>query len=108
MKTAFLNFVPIPRPAFKFSGKPYPLGVAGFISGDGSFYLNISSQTSPTSYTGNTWKSVSLIFGVTTASQIKEIIQALAPYFTILDGKGLDSFSLGQVNPIQFISVKTL
>jgi len=91
LRAAFLNFVPVPRPAFQFKGVPDPFWVAGFISGEGSFYLNIRSKISPTSTTGNTWRSVSLIFGVTLHFRDKEVIQALASYFTLLNGKGLDS-----------------
>lgn len=57
LRAAFLTrkaLVPVPRPAFNFYGIPDPFWVAGFISGDGSFYLNLRSQISPTSATGNT------------------------------------------------------
>ena len=94
LRAAFLNFVSITRPAFKFNGIPDPFWVAGFISGDGSFYLSIRSKISPTSTTGNILRSVSLIFGVTLHLRDKEVIQALASYFILLNGKVFDSLTV--------------
>ena len=94
LRAAFLNFVPVSRPTFNFNGIPDPFWVAGFISGDGSFYLSIRSQISPTSTTGNILISVSLIFGVTLHIRDKEVIQALASYFTFLNCKGFDSLTV--------------
>ena len=94
LRATFLNFVPVTSPAFKFNGIPDPFWVAGFISGDGSFYLSIRSKFSPTSTTGNILRSVSLIFGATLHLRDKEVIQALASYFTLLNGKGFDSLTV--------------
>ena len=94
LKAAFPNFVPTTRPAFKFNGIPDPFWVAGFISGDGSFYLSIRSKISPTSAKGNIWRSVSLIFGVNLHIRDKDVIQALAYYFNSLNGNGSDSLTV--------------
>ena len=39
LKTAFPNFVPISKLAFKLNGIPNPFWVADFINGDKSFFL---------------------------------------------------------------------
>jgi hypothetical protein len=96
LKAAFLNFLPVTRPVFNIKNIPDPFWVAGFISGDGSFYFSIRSRVNPTSTTGNIKRSVSLIFGITLHIREKEIIQALASYFTLLSeaGEGFDKLSL--------------
>jgi len=94
LKAAFPKFIPVSRPTFKFNGIPDPFWVAGFISGDGSFYLIIRSKISSTSTTGNIWRSVSLIFGVSLHIRDKEVIQALASYFISLNDSVSDNLTV--------------
>lgn len=82
LKTAFPNFVPVSRPAFKLNGIPNPFWVAGFISGDGSFFFSIRTKTSPVST--NIWRIVSLILKVDLHIRDKEVVQVLAFYFSLL------------------------
>ena len=92
LKAVFTNLPSVSRPVLKINGIPNPFWVAGFISGDGSFYFSIREKISPNSITGNIWRTVSLIFGVTLHIRDKEVIQALASYFTSLkinDSKNL-------------------
>jgi hypothetical protein len=92
LKTAFPNFVPVSRPSFKFKGIPNPFWLAGFISGDGSFYFSIRTKTSPVST--NIWRVVSLILKVDLHIRDKEVLKAIASYFTLLNGKGSYSLTL--------------
>lgn len=46
LKIIFPNIIPINRPLIKFSNIPDPNWLSGFISGDGSFEINISKSSS--------------------------------------------------------------
>lgn len=89
LKAAFPNFVPVIRPAIKNKGIPNPFWVAGFISGDGSFYFSIRTKTSPVS--SNIWRIVSLILKVNLHIRDKEVVQAIASYFSLLNNKSSET-----------------
>lgn len=95
LKAAFPNFEPVRRPEFKNIIIPNRFWVAGFISGDGSFYFIIRTKTSPVS--SNIWRIVSLILKVNLHIRDKEVVQAIASYFSLLNTKSsntLNSYSI--------------
>ena len=77
LRAAFLNFVSITRPAFKFNGIPDPFWVAGFISGDGSFYLKIKKSEKDI----GCLRSVSLIYSFHLHIRELEVLKGLCDYF---------------------------
>jgi hypothetical protein len=47
LKTAFLDIVPVLRPLVENETIPHPNWIAGFTSGDGSFWVGISKKSTP-------------------------------------------------------------
>lgn len=45
LKSEFKNFIPIERPKFKTASIPDPNWLAGFVSGEGNFDVNITAST---------------------------------------------------------------
>jgi len=50
LKSEFKNFIPIERPKFKTANIPDPNWIAGFVSGEGNFDVNITASTHKIGY----------------------------------------------------------
>jgi hypothetical protein len=72
----FPNIVPMPKPNFVFKGIPHPLWLSGFVSGDGSFNLKISSLAST-----SIGVRIQLRFGIGLHLREVDVIRGIASYF---------------------------
>lgn len=71
---AFPNVLLLKAPDYKFKAIPHPMWVAGFTSGDGSFYIKINKVITGKVYTG-------LIYGITLHIKEKDLLIGLVAYF---------------------------
>ena len=78
LRAAFLNFVSITRPAFKFNGIPDPFWISGFVSGDSTFCVSIEKSI-------NQIGRVRLIFGTCLHIRDKALLIGIANYFNLLE-----------------------
>ena len=80
---AFPNIIPVDRPHYSFNGIQNPHWIAGFASGDSSFYVSTESIKSiKQNKTINT--RVRLNFGTNLHIRDKQLLIAIANYLTIL------------------------
>lgn len=75
LKAAFPNAIPVQRPLVKRLPNLDPYWLAGFISGEGCFYVNVFKATTKTGF------AVSLVFQITQHSRDAELIKSFIPFF---------------------------
>lgn len=75
IKAAFLNAIPVQRPLVKRLPNLDPYWLAGFITGEGRFFVNVFKATT------NTGFAVSLVFKITQHSRDAELIKSFIPFF---------------------------
>jgi len=79
LKESFPNVPVIIRPEYKFNGIPDSFWVSGFISGDGSFHLNIKNS--------DTNQRVSLRFSSNLNIRDADVLKGLVAYFNTYNNK---------------------
>ena len=75
----FPNVIAVKRPSYIFKGIPDPFWVAGFTSGDGSFYLHVSERVSKVNT--RLQRKVVLNFAICLHIREVELIKGLIAYF---------------------------
>ncbi len=78
LKEAFPDVVKVTRPEYTFKGIPDPNWVAGFVSGEGNYYVKTSS-----SITNKLGSRVQLRFSIGLNLRDKELIRGLVTYFNL-------------------------
>lgn len=75
IERSFSFFVPVARPSYTFNGIPDPFWISGFVSGDGSFFIQTHSN--------NNYKlgtQVQLVFAITLNQRDTDIIKGILNY----------------------------
>ena len=75
LKVAFPNVIPVKRPLVEDQMIDDPYWVAGFISGEGCFFINIKPSTHKSGY------QVLLVFQVSQHSRDEQLMKSLISYF---------------------------
>jgi hypothetical protein len=101
LKQAFPNVVPVPRPVFEFNGIPDPFWVAGFVSGDSSFFVSMEKSTN------NLGKRVRLVFGTGLHIRDKELLVGMAKFFSNLEPISKESrVHSSELNSVALLQIK--
>ena len=102
LKEAFPNTIPINRPQYVFKGIPDNSWVAGFTSGDGSFYLKVLQQKSK--FTENVSNIVRLNFKICLNIREEEVLKGLFNFFKLHQDKIFDLLTEDQKTKLEIKS----
>jgi LAGLIDADG endonuclease len=101
MKLAFPDIKAVPRPLVENSYVPHPEWMAGFISGDGSFYVGVWPSNSKLDF------SVSLEFKLTQRKRDKALLESFIAYFGCGDVHRRNQESTLEFRCINFSDIKS-
>jgi hypothetical protein len=74
LKVAFPNVIPVQRPLVKLSSKFDPYWLAGFVSGEGCFFINLCKATTKLGF------SAYLVFQITQHSRDVKLMEGLISF----------------------------